>query len=47
MTISRNIKLLAAFNFLTDFSLVGPIAIVFYAYISGSFALGMYDVPQY
>ncbi len=37
----RNIKLLAWFNFLTDFSFVGPIAIIYYAHISGSFTFGM------
>lgn len=37
----RNIKLLAIFNFLTDFSFVGPIAIIYYTRVSGSFVLGM------
>jgi MFS family permease len=37
----RNIPLLAAFNFLNDFRLYAPIAILYFAEVSGSFALGM------
>lgn len=37
----KNIKLLAWFNFFTDFSFFSPIAIIYYSRISGSFALGM------
>ncbi len=40
-SLKRNIRLLAAFNFLTDFSLFAPVAILYYAQVSGSFALGM------
>lgn len=39
--IHRNIRLLAAFNFLNDFRLYAPIAILYFAKVSGSFALGM------
>jgi MFS family permease len=37
----KNIKLLAWFNFFTDFSFFSPIAIIYYSKVSGSFALGM------
>lgn len=37
----KNIKLLAWFNFFTDFSFFSPIAIIYYTRITGSFALGM------
>lgn len=37
----KNIKLLAWFNFFTDFSFFSPIAIIYFSKISGSFALGM------
>lgn len=37
----KNIKLLTWFNFFTDFKLYAPIAILYFAKISGSFALGM------
>ncbi|MEK7165591.1 MAG: MFS transporter [Patescibacteria group bacterium] len=37
----RNIKLLAVFNFLTDFILFAPVAIIYFAQVSGSYALGM------
>lgn len=37
----RNIKLLAWFNFFTDFSFFSPIAIIYFSKIAGSFALGM------
>jgi len=36
-----NIKILSWFNFLIDFKLYAPIAILYFAQISGSFALGM------
>ncbi|MBT3260756.1 MFS transporter [bacterium] len=36
-----NLKLLAAFNFFTDFRLYIPIAILYFAKVSGSFTLGM------
>ncbi|OGH02997.1 MAG: hypothetical protein A2798_01035 [Candidatus Levybacteria bacterium RIFCSPHIGHO2_01_FULL_37_17] len=38
---SRNIKILTWFNFFTDFKLYAPIAIIYFAQVSGSFALGM------
>jgi len=37
----KNIKLLAWFNFFTDFSFFSPIAIIYYSRVAGSFALGM------
>jgi MFS family permease len=37
----RTIQLLALWNFLTDFSLFAPVAILYFARVSGSFALGM------
>lgn len=37
----HNVKLLTWFNFFTDFKLYGPIAIIYFAQVSGSFALGM------
>ncbi len=37
----RTIRLLSLWNFLTDFSLFAPIAILYFAKVSGSFALGM------
>lgn len=37
----KNIRLLAWFNFMLDFRLYGPIAILYFADVSGSFALGM------
>ncbi len=37
----RNIKLLAWFNFLTDFSLIAPVAIIYFTRVSGSFVAGM------
>jgi hypothetical protein len=36
----RNVKLLALFNFFNDFRLFGPILIIYFADISGSFANG-------
>src|SRR3989344_4474856 len=38
---NRNIKLLTWFNFFTDFKLYAPIAILYFAQVTGSFALGM------
>lgn len=37
----KNIKLLTWFNFFTDFKLYAPIAILYFAQVTGSFALGM------
>ncbi len=37
----KNIRLLGWFNFLLDFRLYAPIAILYYAQVSGSYALGM------
>ncbi len=37
----RNIKLLAIHNFLCDFILFAPIAIIYFKQVSGSYALGM------
>lgn len=37
----RNIKILTWFNFFTDFKFYAPIAILYFAQVSGSFALGM------
>ena len=37
----KNIKLLTWFNFFTDFKLYAPIAIIYFAKVSGSYALGM------
>lgn len=39
--LERNIKLLTWFNFFTDFRLYYPIAILYFAQVTGSFALGM------
>ncbi|MBI2074470.1 MAG: MFS transporter [Candidatus Levybacteria bacterium] len=41
MSIEKNIKLLTWFNFFTDFKLYAPVAILYFAQVSGSFALGM------
>lgn len=40
MFIHKNIKILTWFNFLTDFRLYGPIAIIYFANVTGSYALG-------
>lgn len=40
MMIKRNIKLLAWFNFFTDFKLYGPLAIIYFSQVTGSYALG-------
>ena len=37
----KNIKTLTWFNFFTDFSFYAPIAIIYFAQVSGSYALGM------
>lgn len=37
----HNIKLLTWFNFFTDLRLYAPIAIIYFAHVSGSYALGM------
>jgi MFS family permease len=37
----RNIKLLALFNFFTDLDFLAPVAIIYFASVSGSYALGM------
>ncbi|RJQ24422.1 MFS transporter [Candidatus Parcubacteria bacterium] len=39
--IERNIKLLAWFNFFTDFKLYAPVAIIYFSNVTGSFAFGM------
>ncbi len=41
MPVSRNIRLLGWFNFWGDFRPYAPIAILYFAQVSGSFALGM------
>jgi len=41
MKVHGNIKVLTWFNFFTDFKLYAPIAIIYFAKISGSYALGM------
>lgn len=40
MLLRKNIKLLTWFNFFTDFKLYAPIAIIYFARVSHSFALG-------
>lgn len=37
----RTIRLLSLFNFFTDFSLLAPVAVIYFARVSGSFVLGM------
>jgi MFS family permease len=37
----QNIKILIWFNFLTDFKLYAPIAIIYFSQVTGSFTLGM------
>jgi MFS family permease len=39
--IHKNIRLLSLFNFLLDFRLYAPVAILYFTNVSGSFALGM------
>lgn len=41
MLVARNIPLLGFFNFWADFRPYGPIAILYYSQVSGSYALGM------
>lgn len=41
MQAHKNIKVLKWFNFFTDFKLYAPLAIIYFARVSGSFALGM------
>lgn len=41
MTVSRNLSLIAWFNFWADFRPYGPIAILYFSDVSGSYALGM------
>lgn len=41
MNIYRNVKILTWFNFFTDFKLYSPVAIIYFAKVSNSFALGM------
>ncbi len=41
MNTHRNIKLLSWFNFFTDFKLYSPVAIIYFAKVSGSYTLGM------
>lgn len=41
MDVQRNIKLLSWFNFCTDFVLFAPVAIIYFAKVTGSLALGM------
>ncbi|MDQ6695089.1 MAG: MFS transporter [Chloroflexota bacterium] len=40
MSLQRNIRLLTWFNFFTDFKLYGPIAIIYFAAVTHSYALG-------
>jgi len=37
----KNIKLFYWSSFLVDFNFLGPVAILYYSHVSGSFALGM------
>jgi len=41
MELKRNIKLMTWFNFLLDFRFYSPVAIIYFAQVSGSYALGM------
>jgi hypothetical protein len=41
MILRRNIRLLALFNFCLDFRLYGPVAILYFTQVAGSFALAM------
>ncbi|MEK7518009.1 MAG: hypothetical protein AAB583_05690 [Patescibacteria group bacterium] len=41
MVVHKNIKILTWFNFFTDLKFYSPIAIIYFANVSGSFALGM------
>lgn len=41
MKLERNIKLLSLHNFFTDFVFFAPVAIIYFAKVTGSYALGM------
>lgn len=41
MPIARNIRLLSWLNFCTDFIFFAPVAILYFAHVTGSYALGM------
>jgi len=41
MSFKNNIKILTWFNFFTDFRLYSPVAIIYFAKVTGSYALGM------
>lgn len=41
MNLYNNVKILTWFNFFTDFKLYSPVAIIYFAKVSDSFALGM------
>lgn len=41
MSFKKNIKILTWFNFFTDFRLYSPVAIIYFAKVTGSYALGM------
>ncbi len=41
MKVHKNIRLLTWFNFFTDFKLYAPIAIIYFARVTGSYAIGM------
>lgn len=41
MPIARNIRLLSWLNFCTDFVFFAPVAILYFAHVTGSYALGM------
>ncbi|MBE2196544.1 MAG: MFS transporter [Anaerolinea sp.] len=41
MGVRRNIRLLAWFNFMLDFRLYSPVAILYFSQVTGSFSLGM------
>lgn len=38
--VSKNVRLLAWFNFFTDFKLYAPLAIIYFSQVTGSYALG-------
>jgi hypothetical protein len=41
MSVEKNIRLLAWLNFCTDFVFFAPVAILYFAQTTGSYALGM------
>lgn len=41
MAFKKNIRILTWFNFFTDFRLYSPVAIIYFAKVTGSYALGM------